>query len=314
MFRPLFLCFVLIFCSTVSASTKCPFDRPVVLQTGNWDSVGVQNAIHDVLWRVGFQCDTSSVSMANSNDLSMLSSSAVDYFIEVWADLEKLSWQQALDEKKVVNLGTNFIATKGWYVPNYMVNKNAELAYFDKISSQLLTYENGNEPFPLFAGSKYWSGTKIDDEIINKLKLADQLKVVYAESEQEQERQVMHAMLFHKPFILSSWEPSALTRVFNLKRLSASSSSMLHHLYSKSMPVYIVTSTQFFEQYPDVSNIIGKLSINSDIISDLVAKKFEYGWSYKQTAEHFYTHYQDYWMTWGLFPDIATRIKKHYGL
>ena len=294
---------------------SCPLDRPISLQSANWDSIEIQNAIHETLWRVGFNCETVTTKLTNSRNLLPLTTGKVDYYIEIWSELIKDIWRQVLDNQSVVVLGTNFSARKGWFIPNYMQSNRTGIEYFSQLYDTLPAYAHKSSPIPFFVGGRDWSNVHQDLNTIEKLGLQAILKPVYASSESEQERQVMHAMLFRKPFVVSSWEPSAIASTFNLTRIGSEANSKVEDIYKKSFPVFVVTSTSFYDQYPDVANIIGKLVIPEEIIRDLVAKKFEYGWTPTQAAQYFYVNYASHWRsTWGLFPQVAKRIRTHYGI
>ncbi len=297
------------------AETLCPINRPISLQTANWDSIQIQHAIHETLWQVGFKCETISTQIVNTRDLTPLTTGKVDYYIEVWGVLIKDLWRQVLNNHTVVVLGPNFNASKGLYVPNYMITKQPDLVNYSQLNSFLPHFVENGDAISFFIGGSDWSNVHHDLNAIALLKLKNILRPVYAASESEQAQQVMHAMLFHRPFIVSSWEPSALTSVLSLTRLKVDSNSLISSLYTKTFPVYLATSVGFYDNHPDVVNIVSKLTIPEDIIKDLVAKKFEYGWTPTQTAHYFFTDHAPYWRSnWGLFPQVVARLNKYFSI
>lgn len=190
----------------------------IKLAENAWTGAAVNTYIAKILLEEQLGYTVEIVTIDENAQWAALSNGDLSASLEIWPSGHADRIKEFIETNKTVErLGDLGVVGKiSWYVPNYMVAKNPELATwegFQKPENAALfkTAESGAQG-QFLAGDPSW--VQYDENIINNLKL--DLKVVRAGSEQAVLAALDSAYSREQPLLFYFWTPHAIHTKYEL--------------------------------------------------------------------------------------------------
>jgi len=234
----------------------------------------------------------------------------VDAVLEIWPSGVTEDEQAFIDEGSVVNLGElGAIGKIGWFVPDYVIEENPELATWEgfqdpELASLFATAETGDNGRFLGTDPSY---SQYDEQIIENLGLP--LQVVFSGSEPATVAELDARVSAGEPIVMYWWTPTAAVAEYDLVNVelpeyteecgesAAAGDGGVDCDYPEDV-LFKAASGELEEKDPDVSAFLEAFTITTeDQLEMLPAVEID-GEEPAAVAEQWVADHEDVWRAW----------------
>ncbi len=307
------------------AKEKCPTENPIYISTSTWESSYFVAYLHKYLYENLFEgCQIELLDTPPLSTVALIMSQRIDIIPEIWYHSVNMLIKDAEMEGKIRMLSETYQnANEGWFVPKYMIEQHPELEH----AADLIAYNKQNPPkkgpIPVYNCPVFWTCHDITRHLFKAYGLEEDFVLVNSSSPQEMEEKIIHDYLLRKPFVTYYWSPTPLLGAIKIKQLKMNPFNAEDYqcLVEKECPnpkatsfaetlVLTGVSDKFYQQSPEIVNIIKNIKLSAQDVSDLLNWKATHRRSYEQTVHYFLLNYPHIWKSW-LKEDQIQHIKQN---
>lgn len=305
------------FIFTSSNLWACDLDRPIVFAGLDWQSNAFHTEVFRLILELGLDCKTEIIPGTTIPLLQGVAKGDIDIVMEVWKDNVNKVWEKALDRNQVIEVGLNFSdAKQGWFVPKYMVEGDeAEapgLISVDDLKKYNYLFSDPEEPLK---GRFYNCIAGWNCEIINSAKLSAYGLNEYFTNFRPGTAAALSAAISSAykrkaPILAYYWEPTWLLGVYDMVPIKEPefNKSIFKNLSIQKNPkkataypvldVYIGVNKIFFEDAPQIINILKNYRTESSLINEMLVYMYKDKLPARKVAKKFLETYPEYWRKW----------------
>lgn len=208
---------------TADAAASTPSgDKPTIKLVENaWTASVINTELAKQLIETQLGNKVEVVKIDENTMFTGLSSGDLDAVLEIWPSGVNADEQKFFTDKTVVDVGPlGAVGKIGWWVPDYVLEKNPELATWEGFKSADLaklfaTAETGDQGRFLGTDPSY---SQYDESIVAGLGLP--LKVVFSGSEAATVAELDSRVAAKEPIVMYWWTPTAAVAKYNLKNVA----------------------------------------------------------------------------------------------
>jgi len=202
-----------------TTTTAADGDKPeIVLVTNPWTAsyLNVSVASQLIESELGYPTDVINIDENEAMYIG-LADGELDAVLEIWPSGITETEQAFFDDGGVTNIGElGTVGKIGWFVPDYVVEENPELATWEGYSSSaaadlFATTETGDNGRFLGTDPSY---SQFDEQIINNLGLP--FEVIFSGTEAATVAELDARVSANEPILLYWWTPTAAVSQYNL--------------------------------------------------------------------------------------------------
>jgi glycine betaine/proline transport system substrate-binding protein len=239
-----------------------------------------------------------------------LADGTADAVLEIWPSGITDSEQAFFDDGSVVHLGElGAVGRIGWFVPDYVIDENPELAtwegYFsDEAAAIFATAQTGDNGRFLGTDPSY---SQFDEQIINNLGMP--FEVIYSGSEPATVAELDARVSAGEPILMYWWTPTAAVSTYSLVQVTlppyteecgasaASGDGGVDCEYPEDVIIKAV-SGKLADKAPDVYDFLSAFTItNADQLSMLPPVELD-GEDVDEVAAQWIADNEDVWSAW----------------
>ena len=239
-----------------------------------------------------------------------LADGTADAVLEIWPSGITDSEQAFFDDGSVVHLGElGAVGRIGWFVPDYVIDENPELATWEGYSSDeaaavFATAETGDNGRFLGTDPSY---SQFDEQIINNLGMP--FEVIYSGSEPATVAELDARVSAGEPILMYWWTPTAAVSTYSLVQVTlppyteecgasaASGDGGVDCEYPEDVIIKAV-SGKLADKAPDVYDFLSAFTItNDDQLSMLPPVELD-GEDVDEVAAQWIADNEDVWSAW----------------
>ncbi|WP_299658105.1 glycine betaine ABC transporter substrate-binding protein [uncultured Tateyamaria sp.] len=281
----------------------------VTITDMDWASSQVVTAVSKFLMEQGLGCNVTAVpSATNTAMVSLAENGTPDIVTEIWGNsvpaVEKLQDEgKALFHSIVLTDG----GQQGWWVPQYMVDENPELATLDGILANADLFDGR-----LFTCPDGWVCKNINANIAKAAGLEEAgIDVFDPGSGEALSSSLAAAYAEEEPWLGYYWAPTALLGKNPMVMVDMGSFDKAGHEcnieedcanpvvspYPRD-EVWTIITPAFKEREPAAAELMGNVAFTNPQMGQLLAWREENNASADETAAYFLLNYQDVWAEW----------------
>jgi glycine betaine/proline transport system substrate-binding protein len=295
----------------------------------NWSSASLIANVDRFILEHGYGCDaqlTPGDTMPTST--SMVEKGQPDIAPEIWRNTVKELMERGLSEKRLAVAGNSLSegGEEGFWVPQYMVDKDPSLKTIEGIIAKVKTFTNPEDPErSAFYGCPAGWGCQITaTNLYRALKLNDAgFDLVNPGSGAGLSGSIAHAYERQQPWFGYYWAPTAILGKYNMVKVDFGSGTDLDYfrdciskeecveprvtMYPASL-VQTFTTAAFAAKSTLAFKYLGKRSFTNAQMNELLAWMEDNQADGKIAAENFLINHQDIWGKW-VPADVAAKVK-----
>jgi glycine betaine/proline transport system substrate-binding protein len=250
--------------------------------------------------------DVEIVAIDENTMFTGLSDGSLDAVLELWPSGISADEQAFLDDGSVVNVGElGVVGQIGWFVPQYVIDENPELATWEgfldpELAALFATAETGELGRFLATDPSY---SQYDEPIVANLELP--LQVVYSGSEPATVAELDARVAASEPIVMYWWTPTAAVAKYDLVQVELPEYSdecyadpaAVDCAYPSDVLIKLA-SAQLEAKAPDVLTFISNFQLtNEDQLSMLPAVEID-GEDAADIAAQWIADNETVWSTW----------------
>lgn len=308
---------------------KCEIDRPVVFAGLDWDSAAFHNKVASIILEAGYGCETDSIPGSTIPLFNGMVKGDIDVTMEVWRENIVEPWKKALENKEVIDLGSNFPdAVQAWYVPKYLVEGDDAPAKGLKSVKDLAKFkELFKDPEEPSKGRFLNCIAGWGCEAANSKKLTiyglDEHFVNFRPGTGAAMNSAIESRLKRKkPIVFYYWSPTWVIGKYGDQIVALEEPEYNKEIWDKMnnsenpteatayplADIRVGVNAEFFEQAPKLVEFFKNYETNSKLVSEALNYMQENKADTDETAEHFLKNQEDVWTKW-VSEDVANRVK-----
>ena len=276
----------------------------------DWGSAIIVTNVAKFIMEQGYGCEVTAVPSATvTATASLVETGKPDIVTELWMN-GAVGVEKLIEEGKVEEMAPVLAqgGVEGWWVPNYLVEANPELATIDGILAN-----------PELVGATFhtcpegWGCQISNASYIKAFELeANGIAPFDHGSGETLAASIKEAYDEEKPWFGYYWAPTSILGKYpmTLVDMGVPADAEIHACASDAdctdiaknawpaSPVATVVTTDFKEKHPDLYEFFGKYSFETEQMNELLAWQEAEGATPEEAAAHFLTTEQDTWMGW----------------
>ena len=180
----------------------------------NWNSASFIAHVDQFILQNGFNCDAVFVpGNTQATGESLLEKSKPDIVPEFWSNSMKDRLTTAVTEGRITYAGSPFSegAIEGFWVPEYMVQSNPEIAMIDGVIKNVTLFSKGSKPAPFYGCPEGWNCHISSKNLFKALKLEQAgFEFITAETGEDLTASLQQAYESKSPWFGYYWSPTAV--------------------------------------------------------------------------------------------------------
>ncbi|TYO96856.1 ABC transporter substrate-binding protein [Desulfallas thermosapovorans] len=292
----------------------------------NWESALVNNRIAQFIIENGYEYPTDSIPGETIPLMQGLRNGDIDVAMEIWVQNAQEAYDKGIESGDYIDLGTNFNDdVQGLYVPTYMIEGDPERG-IEPMAPDLKTIEDLPKYWELFKdpedpgkGRFYGAvpGWEADEILVDKFAsygLDEYYNIFRPGSGASLASSIVSAYQKGEPWFGYYWEPTWVFGLYDLTQIHEPeySDELWENGYACAFPsvdVNIVINKDLPERAPDVVEFLDKYSLNSNLISEVLAYMQRENTEAEEAALWFLREKADVWTNW-VPSDVAQKVQE----
>ena len=282
----------------------------VTMTEMNWASSAVVTAVSKFIMEQGYGCTVTTIPSSTVPSLvSVAETGKPDIVTELWINGTP-AYNELQDSGKIETVADVLSdgGVEGWWVPQYMVDANPELATIAGVlaNKDLLGGRFHNCP-------DGWACKNTNGDLTKNFGLVDAGYEIFQHGSGETMATSIAAAFENKePWLGYYWAPTAVLGKYPMVEVdlgveyneevflcAANAECTAEGLSSWPIgPVKTVVTTDFSAQHPDLAALMGNVSFTNTQMGEVLAWKDANTASNDEAAVYFLTNYQDVWGNW----------------
>lgn len=301
----------------------------VTIADMNWSSASLIANVDRFILEHGYGCEAELIpgdTMPTST--SMVEKGEPDIAPEIWSNSVKELIERGVSDKRLAIAGHSLSdgGEEGFWVPQYMVDKDPSLKTIEGIIAKVKTFEHPEDPDRgAFYGCPAGWGCQLSAEnLYRALKLNDAgFDLVDPGSGAGLSGSIARAYEREKPWFGYYWAPTAVLGKYKMAKVDFGSGIDADHfrdciskvecaepkvtMYPSAL-VQTVTTTDFAEKSTQAFAYLGKRSLTNAQLNGLLAWMEENQADGNIAAEYFLMNHEDTWLKW-VPADVGAKVK-----
>ncbi|WP_319411985.1 ABC transporter substrate-binding protein [uncultured Cohaesibacter sp.] len=301
----------------------------VTIADMNWNSATLLSHIERFILEHAYGCDADLVPAdPMPTGAAMVELGSPDIAPEVWAGSMGDAMDKGVAARQLVIAGHSLAdgGEEGFWVPAYMVEKDASLATIEGIRKKASLFASADHPGKSFfygcpAG---WSCQISTGNLFEALKLSDAgFEMVEPGSAAGLADSLARAYEGKEPWFGYYWSPTAILGKYRMKKVDFGTGIDETHYRDcithkecmdpqatmfPSTAIQVVATSAFAKTHPEIMEFLGRLSLRNDEMNELLAWMEDNRADGKAAANHFLRNYEAVWSRW-LSEDEAAKIR-----
>ena len=275
----------------------------------NWASSQIITEVAKFLMEQGYGCSVEKVPSATTTAVASLAETAEpDIVTELWLNSTGDVYAELEDAGKVTRLADVFDpgGVEGWWIPAYLVEAHPELKTIQGVLAN-----------PDLVGGRFnncpdgWGCRIVNDNLIQALGMRDAMDVFDHGSGETLATSIAAAYENKEPWFGYYFGPTAVLGKYAMTRVEIGPVDTDIHSANQNKdnanpgvsdfppaPVLTVATADFAEREPEVAELMGKLSFDIDLLSQVLAWQEENSASSEEAAVYFLTSQSGVWSAW----------------
>lgn len=300
--------------------------KEVVFVDWSWDSALFHNRVAGYVAEHGFGYDVDYMFADTNPGFLGLRRGDVDVSMETWVDNIQASWDEALAEGSVVDLGPNFPnAPQGWYVPTYMIEGDEERG-IEATIPDVRSVTDMREHWELFKdpesprkgrfynGITGWEASALNIMRMETYGLDEQYEVFYPGSQAALDTSIQRAYDRGEPWFGYYWEPTWIMGTLDMTLLEEPAYTEECWAedgdYGCAFPavaVRVAVNGEFAEGNPEFTDFLRNYETTLQLTNEALAQMELDNAGAEGAAAWFLREHEDLWTTW-VEPEVAARV------
>jgi glycine betaine/proline transport system substrate-binding protein len=275
----------------------------------NWASSQIITEVSKFLMEQGYGCTVEKVPSATTTSVASLAETGEpDIVTELWLNSTGDVYAKLEAEGKVQRLTGVFDpgGVEGWWIPEYLAEAHPELTTIEGILAN-----------PDLVGGRFnncpdgWGCRIVNDNLITALGMRDGLDVFDHGSGETLATSIAAAYENEEPWFGYYWGPTAVLGKYAMRKVELGDVDADIHAANQNKdiadpgvsdfppaPVLTVATAGLTEREPDVAELMGKVSFDINVLSQVLAWQEENSASAEEAAVYFLTTQSDVWSQW----------------
>jgi glycine betaine/proline transport system substrate-binding protein len=302
----------------------------VTIADMNWNSASLMANIDTFILKHGYGCDAELVpGDTMPTGTSMVEKGEPDVAPELWSNSLKEAIDKGVDEKRLRRAGKSLAdgGEEGFWVPQYMVDKNPELATIDGIRANAKMFKHPEDPDKsgFYTCPAGWNCQISAGNLFKALNLAGNgFELVDPGSGAGLAGAIAKAYERKEPWFGYYWAPTAVLGKYKMVKVdfgsgideqeylnctsSADCETPKVTMYPPSL-VETVTTESFASSAPAAYDYLATRAFRNAQMNDLLAWMEDNQADGSVAMEHFLKEYESTWTPW-VSADVAGKVKK----
>ena len=275
----------------------------------NWASASVVTQVANFILTQGYGCDVSVIpSSTNPALTSVAETGEPDVLTELWTNSAP-AYARLRDEGKLVKLADVLSdgGVEGWWVPNYLVEENPELATIEGVLAN-----------PELLGGRLhqcpdgWACKSVNASLAEAAGLEEAGFEIFVHGSGETlATSIASAYESQEPWLGYYWSPTSVLGQYPMTMVDMGGTDMEAHECNAqedcadpqlsnypSSEVLTAVTADFVEREPAASEFLSKMSFTNAQMNEVLAWMEENAASSEEGAVYFLTSFQDNWTGW----------------
>ncbi len=301
---------ILVMGAAVSAES-----RKVTLADYSWDSVQLHNRIVGFVLEEGFGYEVDYLFAETMPGLLGVQRGDIQISMEAWVSNFPEWWEEAQEDKSVVNLGKTFPDTpQGWYVPTYLIEGD-EGRGIEALAPDLKSVKDLGKYWELFKDpedpdrGRFYNGPvgwKINSINVRKLEaygLDDKIRAFDPGSQTALATAIVSAYEKGQPVLAYYWEPTAVMGRLDMTMLEepAYDPEIFEDTAGCAYPATTVlkfANPEFAQANPEVISFLERYHTTLAQTNKGLSYMNDQGKNLEETALWFLSEYPELWQEW----------------
>lgn len=291
----------------VQAQDQC---GEVTITQMNWDSAAIVTAVSKFLMEQGYGCEVTVVPSDTTPAMTSLSeNNEPDIVTELWVNSAGDAYEKLKADGSIHELGSVLDpgGVEGWWLPTYLVEAHPELATIEGVMAN-----------PELVGGMFnncpdgWGCRIVNDNLIRAFDLEDSgIEVFNHGSGETLATSMAAAYQIEEAWFGYYWGPTTPLGMFDMTSVDLGDYDEDTHSANQNAnapdpepssfpaaPVLTIVTTDFMESHPDIAELMGNVTFQTDTMSGLLAWKEENNASNEEAAVHFLRNNPGEWSDW----------------
>ncbi|MEL6265423.1 MAG: ABC transporter substrate-binding protein [Pseudomonadota bacterium] len=275
----------------------------------NWASSQIITEISKFLMEQGYGCTVEKVPSATTTSVASLAETGEpDIVTELWLNSTGAVYAELEAEGKVSRLAEVFDpgGVEGWWIPTYLAEAHPELTTVEGVLAN-----------PDLVGGRFnncpdgWGCRIVNDNLIKALGVRDSMEVFDHGSGETLATSIASAYENEEPWFGYYWGPTAVLGNYAMTKVAIGAVDTDIHSANQNKdtadpgvsdfppaPVLTVATAALAEREPAVAELMGNMSYDIVLLSELLAWQEENSASAEEAAVYFLTTQSAVWSTW----------------
>ncbi|MGI9274928.1 MAG: ABC transporter substrate-binding protein [Endozoicomonas sp.] len=296
----------------------------------NWNSATLMANVDKFILKHGFGCDAELVpGDTMPTGTSMIEKGEPDLAPEFWSNSLKEALDKGVQEKRLRYGGKSLSdgGEEGFWVPEYMVKKNPELATIKGIirNAKLFEHPENSEKSGFYGCPAGWNCQITSGNLFRALKLEQAgFEMIDPGSGAALSGSIARSYEREKPWLGYYWAPTAVLGKYKMVKVDFGSGVNEQEFVSCTTqadcltpkvtmyppaPVQSVITEKFAQRAPAVVGYINQRSFTNAMMNELLAWMEDNQADGEITMEHFFKNYESTWRPW-LDKPVAEKVSK----
>lgn len=309
----------------------CAAGKPVKFAGLDWESGALITELMRFVMEKGYDCKTEAIPGNSITMESALASNDIQVFGEEWVGRSD-AWNNAFKAGKVKAVGNVIVgASEGWYVPDYVIKGDAkrnikplapELKSVADLPKYKEVFKDEEEPGKgrFLNCPTGWTCEGESSQRLKAYKLLDSYVNFRPGTGAALDSEIASAYQRGKPLLFYYWTPTALMGKYKFIKLQepAYNEACYKTLTEKNHPnpcgsaspaivIQAGLSSAFYNADPALRDMLGKFTINIDLINASLAEMADKKLDAPAMARNFLKAHPEVWKKW-VPADVATKV------
>lgn len=305
------------------AWASCEVDREVRFAGMNWMSNRVLVDIQRHVIEEGFGCKTAIETGETLPMLSAIVRGDIDVMSEVWTNSVSEVFSKGEAAGKVKALGNVYEgASEGWWIPKYVADKYPELTSVSDLGKFKQHFSDPEEPGKgrFYTCPTGWACEVTNANLFKAFDLNNDFVLYSPGTGAALDAAVTSAIKRKKNIVFYYWTPTPIAGRYDLVKLKmppfdaeghrCNSNSECDKPYAGDFPnaaIETAVNTAFAEKAPNLVAFLERVSIPSQVISELLSWADEHQAESDEVAAYFIKQYPTVWQAW-LSEEMAKKL------
>ena len=313
--------------TSVYAANEC---GKVTIADMNWSSAELIANVDRFILEHGYGCQAELVpGDTMPTGTSMIEKGEPDIAPELWSNSFKDALEKGVAEKRLRIAGKSLAdgGEEGFWVPQYLVDKNPALATIDGIKANAKMFKHPENPdkYAFMGCPAGWNCQITSGNLFKALKLADSgFELIDPGSGAGLAGAIAKSYERQEPWFGYYWAPTAVLGKYKMVKVDFNSGTDEKHyvdcisiegcenpkvtMYPPS-PVHTVTTEAFATRAPEAYAYLAKRAFKNDQMNQLLAWMEDNQADGDIAMEHFLKTYEADWTPW-VSKEVADKVKK----